>query len=289
MVSGVESTQGDKESIKMKKMKTTKRIAFIVLIASIGLVYTACRKNDRDNDKDTTSARDNFAAENAFAGIFKSVGEYADSSALIRAACAVYTVDSVGTSSWPKTLTIDFGTSNCMCADGNLRRGKIIASFTGRYRDSLTVITISTVNYYHNNNFVQAGTHTITNNGHNASGNLSYTINVQSASVITSNGTVSWNSYRTREWIAGESTLNNPMDDVYSIIGTGNGTAVNGNTFSLTITDPLIVALNCPYIKQGKLTLSPPNLSDRIIDFGTGGCDNNATVTINGVVYEFTM
>lgn len=270
-------------------MKTTKRIAFIVLIASIGLVFTGCRKNDRDNDKDTTSARDNFAAENAFAGIFKSIGEYADSSALIRVGCAIYTVDSVGTSSWPKTLTIDFGTSNCMCADGNLRRGKIIASFTGRYRDSLTVITISTVNYYHNNNFVQAGTHTITNNGHNASGNLSYTINVQSASVITSNGTVSWNSYRTREWIAGESTLSNPMDDVYSIIGTGNGTSVNGNTFSLTITDPLIVALNCPYIKQGKLTLSPPNLSERMIDFGGGSCDNNATVTINGVVYEITM
>lgn len=270
-------------------MKTTKRIALIAFILLIGFAYTGCRKNDRDNDKDTTSARDNFFAENAFAGIFKSIGEYADSSALIRVGCAIYTVDSIGTTSWPKTLTINFGTTNCMCADGNLRRGIITASFTGRYRDSLTVITISTSNYYHNNNFVQAGTHTITNNGRNASGNLSYTINVQNASVITSSGTISWNSYRTREWIAGESTAANPMDDVYSITGTANGTAVNANTFTVTIDNPLIVALNCPYIQKGKLTLTPTSLSPRIIDFGGGACDNNATVTINGVVYEVTM
>ena len=112
---------------------------------------------------------------------------------------------------------------------------------------------------------------------------------MQNASVITSNGTISWNSYRTREWIAGESTAANPMDDVYSITGSANGTAVNANTFTVTIDNPLIVALNCPYIQQGKLTLTPTSLSPRIIDFGSGGCDNNATVTINAVVYEVTM
>ena len=267
----------------------TKRIGFIALALFIGITYSACRKNDRDEDKETTSCRDNAAAENAFAGIFKSIGEYADSSSFLRVGCASFTVDSIGTTSWPKTLTINFGSSNCMGADGNLRRGQIIASFTGRYRDSLTVITISTISYYHNNNLVQAGTHTITNNGRNSSGNLSYSINVQNASVTTTDGTVSWSSYRTREWISGESTTTNPMDDVYSITGNANGTGVNGNTFTVLINDPLIVALNCAYIQQGKLTLTPANLSPRIIDFGSGACDKDATVTINDVVYEITM
>lgn len=270
-------------------MKTTKRFALIAFILLIGFANSGCRKNDRDEDKETNSARDNAVAENAFAGIFKSIGEYTDSTSLLRVGCASYTVDSVGTSSWPKTLTIDYGTTNCLGADGNLRRGKIIASFTGRYRDSLTVITISTVNYYHNNNFVQAGTHTITNNGHNASGNLSFTIYVQNASIVTGNGTISWNSNRTREWIAGESTTSNPMDDVYSIVGSANGTGVNGNGFNVTIYNPLIVALDCPYIKQGALTISPFNLSTRYVDFGAGACDNIATVTINGISYEVNM
>lgn len=265
-----------------------KRILSIALLCGVGLTYSACRKNDRDNDRDTSASRDNAIAENAFAGIFKAIGLYVDSSSYLRAGCASFSVDSVGSASWPKTLTIDYGTG-CMCSDGNIRKGKIIASFTGRYRDSLTVITISTIGYFHNNNAVQAGTHTVTNNGHNAVGNLSYTINVQNASITNSNGTISWNSTRTREWISGESTTTDPSDDVYSITGTANGTAINGNTFTVTIDQPLIVALNCAYIQQGKLTLSPANLSPRILDFGSGACDNAATVSINGVDYEVTL
>lgn len=271
-------------------MKPTKRIAFIALTLFITFAYSGCKKNDREDDKETTSSRDNAIAENAFAGVFKSIGEFTDSTSLLRiSSCASYTVDSVGTTSWPKTLTINFGSTNCMGSDGNLRRGTIIASFTGRYRDSLTVISISLIGYYHNNNLVQVGTHTITNNGHNAAGNLSYSINVQNASITNSNGTIAWNSTRTREWIAGESTTTNPSDDVYSITGSATGTGVNGNTFNVTINSPLIVALNCPYIEQGILALSPQNLSTRYVDFGNGACDNEATVTINGVVYNVTM
>ncbi len=271
-------------------MKTIKKITFICLTLFIAISYSSCRKNDRDTDKETNSARDNSLAENAFAGVFKSIGEFTDSTSLLRvASCATFTVDSVGTTSWPKTLTINFGATNCLGADGNLRRGKIIASFTGRYRDSLTVITISLVGYYHNNNLVQVGTHTITNNGRNTAGNLSYTIYVQNASIVTSNGTISWSSNRTREWIAGESTISNPMDDVYSILGSANGTGVNGNGFNVTIYNPLIVAMNCQYIQQGALAVSPFHLSTRYVDFGSGTCDNTATITINGVVYNVTM
>jgi hypothetical protein len=270
--------------------KTTTIIAGIAFILLTGLVVSGCRKNDRDKDTETTSARDNAIAENAFAGIFKAIGEFTDSTSLLRAAgCATYTVDSVGTTSWPKTLTINYGTVNCACADGNLRRGKIIASFSGRYRDSLTVITISTINYYHNNSLVQAGTHTITNNGHNAADNLSYTIYVQNASIASPNGNITWNSSRTREWIAGDSTITDPMDDVYSIVGTANGTSSNGNGFNVVVYNPLIVAMNCPYIKGGALSLSPFNLSTRYVDFGSGTCDNTVIITINGTPYTVTL
>jgi hypothetical protein len=271
-------------------MKITKRIVFFALSVFISATYSGCKKNDRDEDIETTSSRDNAIAENAFAGIFKSIGEFTDSTSLLRiAGCASFTVDSVGTASWPKTLTIDFGPTNCTGADGNARRGKIIASFTGRYRDSLTVISISLLGYYHNNNLVQVGTHTITNNGHNAAGNLSYTVNVQNASITSTGGTITWNSMRTREWIAGESTTTNPMDDVYSIVGSASGTGLNGNGFNVTIYNPLIVALNCPFIQKGALVLSPINLSSRYVDFGNGDCDNAATVSINGVVYNISL
>lgn len=271
-------------------MKTINRIVIIALSVFISATFNSCKKNDRDQDTETTSSRDNAIAESTFAGVLKSIGEFTDSTSLLRVAgCATFTVDSIGTASWPKTLTIDFGPTNCYGADGNARRGKIIASFSGRYRDSLTVISISLLGYHHNNNLVQVGTHTITNNGHNASGNLSYSINVQNASITTSNGTITWNSTRTREWIAGESTITNPLDDVYSIVGSASGTGINGNGFNVTIYNPLIVAVNCPFIQKGALVLSPINLASRYVDFGNGDCDNAATVTINGVVYNIAL
>ncbi|MGZ4035535.1 MAG: hypothetical protein ACXVP4_11765 [Bacteroidia bacterium] len=273
-------------------MKTKKIILSIGFLFAIGLLFTGCKKSDRDTDTDISAARDNSIAENIFAGIFKSIGEFSDSTAQIRmSGCATYSIFPavMDTTTWPKTLTINYGTTNCLCADGNLRRGIINAVFSGQYRKPGTVITISTSNYYHNNNFVQAGVHTITNNGINPSGNLSYTINVQSATITTSDGKITWNSLRTREWIAGETTPLNPWDDVYSITGSANGTGVNGNTFDVVINSPLIVALNCAYIEQGKLTLTPQHLSPRIIDFGNGSCDNAATVSINGKIYDITM
>ena len=265
-------------------------ICFIVLI-SIALVFNACRKSERDSDKDTSAASDNATAENVFAGIFKSIGEFSDSTTQLRtASCASFSVDSVGVNSWPKTLTINFDTINCLGADGNNRRGKIIATFTGRYRDSLTTISISLVNFYFNNNLVQVGTHTIINKGHNMAGNLIYSINVQNASITnTSNQTIKWNSVRSREWISGENTRLNPWDDVYLITGSADGTAKNGNTFTAIINTPLRVALNCRWIEAGVFTITPQNLSPRIIDFGNGTCDANATVSINGNIQNITM
>lgn len=273
-------------------MKTKSSIAIIALLFTIGAIYTGCKKSDKNEDKDTTVVRDNSAAENAFAGIFKSIGEFSDSTSQLRAgSCATFSISPaiLDTTTWPKTLTINFGTSNCLCADGNYRRGIITAIFTGKYRNAGTVITIGLNNYYHNNNLVQVGTHTITNNGINGNGHLSYSINVQNASVTTSNGIIKWNSTRTREWIAGESTNLNPWDDVYSITGSANGTGVHGNTFNVIINSPLIVALNCQWIESGSLTLTPANLAPRIVDFGNGSCDDQATVTINGTVYNVTM
>jgi hypothetical protein len=273
-------------------MKTKNRFANVIIMLLVGMFYTSCHKSDRDLDKDTTAATDNSIAENAFAGIFKAIGEFSDSTMQLRSAsCATYSITPaiLDTTTWPKTLTINYGTTNCLCADGNYRRGIITAVFTGQYRTPGTIITVSLLNYYHDNYLIHAGTHTIINNGLNTSGNLSYTINVVNANITTPNGIINWNSTHTREWIAGESTTLNPWDDVYSITGTANGTSANGNTFTVTINIPLIVALNCAYIEKGSLTLTPANLSPRLVDFGSGACDNKATVTINGTIYNVTM
>src|SRR5262249_32088485 len=130
---------------------------------------------------------------------------------------------------------------------------------------------------------------TVTNEGHNSSGNLHYAINVITAIITLPTGqTIVWTSQRDREWIQGESTLL-IFDDVYSITGSASGTDQNGNPFTVTITNPLIVKVTCPWITEGTLSITHGSLPTATLDYGDGTCDDQATVTINGNTFVITL
>lgn len=280
-------------------MKNKKLILSILLLAALSIIYFGCKKEKGDTDQ--RSAIDNAIAENMFNDVFKQVDNAAKRTTQAGAkytqfdTCATLTISSLDTL-WPKTLTIDFGTSNCLCSDMKYRRGKIIANLTGRYRDSATVITVTLDNYYVNDNHVE-GTKVIINLGHvgiyNGGNNLEYKIVVSNARITTVDGIITWESTRYREWIEGESTtgLTAWQDDVYLITGNANGTDINGKNYTATITSSLRVALNCRWIESGTIEVAPEGLAVRTLDFGygTGGCDNQAKLTINGVDYYFAM
>jgi hypothetical protein len=272
-----------------------------LLIMSLTFFYFGCKKDKED--KDQTAATNSAIAENLFNDVFKQVDNAARQTSAAGAGkiiqldsigCATVSISSADSLVWPKTLTIDFGSSNCLCSDLRNRRGKVIAVLSDRYRDSATVINVSLDQYYVNDYHVE-GTKVITNKGHigtyGGGHNLKYSIVVSNAKITFpgSSNYITWNSTRTREWIQGESTLLNWLDDVYMIDGTANGADVNGNPFTLTITSPLRIALNCRWIESGTLEITPQGHATRTVDFGAGSCDAQATVTINGVTYPFTM
>jgi hypothetical protein len=146
-------------------------------------------------------------------------------------------------------------------------------------------------NYHVNNNLVQ-GERIVTNQGRNNNGNMWFTIEVNDASINTSNGTINWESIREREWVGGITTFFNIFDDSYSITGSANGNGVNGNSFTMTITEPLQVDLGCLpscIIKSGKAKISPTGYADRIINYGDSICDCNIDVTINGTTYPIVI
>jgi len=268
-----------------------------MVVATIGMLFTSCRKKEDEKDTDTSSASDNALAE----GTYNDVNNIADEAASgslssyltptvsdeksIMSTCAIITNDTTVT---PRLLTIDFGATNCMCSDGRNRRGKINVSYNGQYKDSASTHTISFTGYYVNDNQI-LGTKTVTNNGHNSSGNLTFSISVNGQIIKASGGgTITWTSSRTREWIQGELTPT-WFDDVYLITGTANGTNAAGNSFSMAITSALRKEIGCRHIVSGQLTLTPSGKPTRYVDFGSGACDNQATVTINGNVYNITL
>lgn len=268
---------------------------------------TSCRKDKKTIDSDTFSSQDNSTAENLFADVKKVVEEVANDEGESNkkgdkankysfGSCATVSITPTwADTTWPKTLTIDFGTTNCTGYYGVNRRGIITVNLTGRYRDPGTVLTVSLNNYYVNDYKVE-GTKTLTNNGRNSNNNLSYSVNVTGGKIIDPNGkSIQWASSYTSEWVEGESTnlftdgISGLCDDVYLITGGGNGINRNGLAFSANIISPLRKEICCRWIVSGSYEIIPSGLSKRVADFGNGTCDNSATVTINGNTYNIKM
>ena len=275
--------------------KSTLGLMAILLTFAI----TSCKKDSspgNGGDNSLESAENNSMAESYYNDVttLVDVAAYNGASMSFRttqeqsplSGCVIVTVDTL---SALRTITIDFGTNNCLCIDGRNRRGKILASYSGKYKDSGTVIGITFDNYFVNDNQVK-GTKTVTNKGRNASGNLVYQVEVNGQLVkANGKGTITWISTRQREWMAGAATPLNILDDVFGITGTANGTNASGNAYAITITQALVRKMNCRWFESGVLTLVPEGAPAVTLDYGSSGCDANAVVTINNKSYDIVL
>ncbi len=261
----------------------------IIAILSIAIIATSCKKNEKEDVQQ--SAADNALAEASFEDVTNQVDQAYEQSTSksINTTCAIITHTDFSDGIFPDTLTVDFGTG-CTGEHGVTRSGKIISTITGRYRDAGTVITHTLENFYRNGNHI-TGTKTVTNNGLNNAGHIYFTITIRNASITTDNGTISWTSDRTREWIAGSDThgILGWLDDVYLITGTASGTNAHGKTFSATITSPLRIELSCRWIVSGSFEITPQGGDTRTVDYGDGTCDNKATLTWRNRTYNITL
>lgn len=246
------------------------------------LVIFGCKK-DKETETDLSSAEDQTQAEMVYDQVFKQVDESANTMGLKKGGYPIIMID---TTASPRTMRIYYGDTNYLCLDGNYRRGSILVSWTGRYRDQGTLISIGFENFYQNDNKV-SGTKTILNNGRNSSGYLNYTITVNGQIIRSDGGVHTWTSNRTRTWVAGESTLS-PNDDIYEISGSASGKNRNGVSYTSTITTNLRVDLSCQWrIVSGVIEITPEGKSLRKVDFGSGACDRLVTVTVNGKTRTF--
>ncbi|MCF8370218.1 MAG: hypothetical protein K9H64_01265 [Bacteroidales bacterium] len=270
----------------------------IALICFVLLIFTACGKDKTTtNNDDLLSVKENALSENLFDDVFQQVTDAsktseddlnAGSKSTLAGGCATVTLTPFDLVTWPKTLTIDFGPTNCLGTDGKERRGIILVNLTNWYRQSGSVYTVTFDDYYVNDNKIE-GTKTVENNGLNTNSNLSFTITVTNG-VITKpdNSQVHWSASRTREWVVGEPTWI-LLDDEYLISGTTDGINSVGDTFAVNINTPLHAKVGCPWIMSGELTIERQNYSDITVDYGNGTCDAQAVATMNGVSYPFSM
>ena len=251
-------------------------------ILSILFIYS-CNKTTSDV---SSQEAESTLAEKTYADVYQ-ISQEADNGSLnsykteeasdVMSSCATITRDTISS---PHTITVNFGTTNCLCEDGKNRRGAVVISYVGHYKDTGSVHNISFVDYYVNDNKVE-GTKTVTNMGVNAAGYTYFNIHVDGRIIkADGSGTVIWTSDRVREWISGESTASR-RDDIYRVTGSATGTTASGEPFTANITTPLTIDNSCRYrITAGVIENTRSSRGVRTIDYGSGTCDDEATVTV---------
>ena len=192
--------------------------------------------------------------------------------------CATITV-TPNDSTYPKTITIDFG-AGCLCADGKFRKGAVILYLTGPIRIPGSVLTITLRDFYLNRAHIE-GSKVISNLSEG--GNIKFTVQVTGGKVTFPNGRgYQYESLKYVQQIEGGAT---PIcrDDVFSIQGRSSTQFNNGVTVNLNTETPLIKKVVCPWISNGILKIK---INDRILflNYGApnnGDCDNKALLTWN--------
>lgn len=190
---------------------------------------------------------------------------------------------------FPLKVVLDFGTG-CTGRDGRTRKGKIIIVYSGPLFIPGNSTTTTFDGYVVNDISVQ-GTHKITNQS--TQGSRSFNVQVLDAKLTHTNGNFSqWNSDRTITQIEGLGTPLFPLDDVFKVEGSANG-AVNRNSkffqWSVIISEPLIKRFTCRWFVKGTIVMRKSDSPVAELNYGTGTCDDKATLTVNGQVREITL
>lgn len=212
--------------------------------------------------------------------------------------CVSITLQRPGSSPFPVRVTIDFG-GGCPARDGRVRSGRIITEYTARLTEPGAQAT-TTFDNYQIDSLRISGTHVLQNVSTPATGPIvsrRYKITVTDGRIERPNGSyVQWNGQRLLEQIEGGATQA-AFDDVFLVTGSSSGTLRTGDlisTWTAQIETPLRKSFICRWILEGSVRVhrglgAGGGRWDGVLDYGTGGCDNQATLTLNNSTYQISL
>lgn len=184
-------------------------------------------------------------------------------------------------------LVIDFGTTGIACYDGRTRKGKIIATANGLYRNQGTTITTTTEGYAVSRDPQLLGftehqfSRTVVNNGTDADGNIVFSVTESNVATEPDGQVTNWNSERTRTWDWGTDGTRFSADDFYYVTGSGRTERVGIRTIDRVINQALTFKFDCGVVYGGLITHTDVESGNNIVvDYGNG-CTVAKTVTYN--------
>uniref|UniRef100_UPI004049C9F8 hypothetical protein n=1 Tax=Fulvivirga sp. TaxID=1931237 RepID=UPI004049C9F8 len=280
------------------KLRTINQLVLAVLMTA---VLVACGEEDLTENQ--TDASEIVSAEAEMDAVFEDVDDLAsvslessDSNSGGRVAEGDVDDDRIceGVFSYEGTreegtITLDFG-DGCIDANGNVRKGKIFISHVGSFFLSGSTTTLTFEDYSINDIQVE-GKRTVTNITEDDRDTLSFSVMLEGGKVTWPDGTFATREVdHVRVW---ERALN-PINDRILVSGTASGTTRRGVTYASTIAEDLVFVKNCRRSRRAGLPVDGVNVittSNKVItlDFGDGECDNEVTITVDGVEEDVTL
>jgi len=276
---------------------------FMMITALTVLSFLSCKK-DSSTSGVVDQASLNLADDDAVADVvYEDVFSTADNATIIldqlgksldarsltvvSDSCPVITITRPTADLWPRTVTVDYGTS-CTGINDNVRSGKIIIEVTGPRLQTGSKRTITFVNYFFNGIKVE-GTKVLENMGYNNNENLVISVKLTDGKLTLPDGkTIERTVDHQREWTAGLLTKN-IWDDECLITGTSTGKNIDGVAYTNTIVTALHWTRACRFILSGVVNIQRDGKDPVQLDYGSGECDAKAVVTRNGVSTEILL
>jgi hypothetical protein len=202
------------------------------------------------------------------------------------AACATVTISPQDLTTWPKTITIDYGSTGCTGINGWVRKGKISYTLTKLPRETGAVVNVSFDNYFVNG-YKLEGSYSITNNG-SADANLNITTRLVNGKITYPDGkwytrtsTINW------QQVAGSATAS-VLDDEFNVTGEAVIKSSANNELITSSKTPLLRKVTCGNFVSGQLNVAYNGIAG-VLDFGGGTCDKKATLSLGARNYEVTL
>ncbi|SDC16281.1 hypothetical protein [Williamwhitmania taraxaci] len=268
-----------------------KRIS-ILMFAAGAMLFASCQKDDETTDPMVTTIQEDDLATNYYDDVDNEADEVTmeaptrslASSEMDIVADNGRTVTTIVNADNSITKTITF--TNWTNPKGNqniVKNGKIIINVVGRPIEDVFMRTITFENFTINGNRIE-GTKMITKTAANQ-----FTATCDNGKITFTDGKTYTRTFtRTRTWVDGFDTPYNVWDDVFEVTGGATGINRNGYVYTHTIMNPLRVERACRFIVSGTVEMLV-NEKTVILDYGSGTCDNLATITYNGKTTEIKL
>lgn len=265
--------------------------------ALAGFTIISCNKDSEIDQSGLDMANDEAVSDAVFEDVFNSV-DYADiilddilhsvqPKSAVADSCPLVTVDHPYDAVWPKTVTINYGTL-CTGYFGHTRSGKIKIVVTGPRREQGTSRSVTFENYFINGIKVE-GIKVVENKGINNNQNMVFSVTLTNGRLTLPDGrTIERSVNHEREWISGINTKN-PWDDECLVTGTAEGVTLRGFSYVNTITTALHWERVCQFVTAGVVKIEREGFEPAIINYGTGECDADATLTIGDKSKEILL